>query len=94
MKYLLKSFPFIQLLQTCVIGIREGQNINYSLLRKNFLPLPPLPEQAAIVSYLDEKLGVIDRLIAASEAAIARVRELKQTLIADVVTGRICVQPS
>lgn len=58
------------------------------------LPLPPLPEQAAIVSYLEEKLGAIDRLIAASEAAIARVRELKQTLIADVVTGRICVQSS
>lgn len=58
------------------------------------LPLPPLSEQAAIVSYLDEKLGAIDRLIAASEEAIARVRELKQTLIADVVTGRICVQPS
>lgn len=58
------------------------------------LPLPPLSEQAAIVSYLEEKLGAIDRLIAASEAAIARVRELKQTLIADVVTGRICVQSS
>lgn len=26
-KYLMKSFDFIQLLQTCVTGIREGQNI-------------------------------------------------------------------
>ena len=28
LKYLLKSHRFIQLLQTCVTGIREGQNIN------------------------------------------------------------------
>lgn len=73
-------------------GLR--QNLNWKELRKLEFPLPPLSEQAAIVSYLEEKLGAIDRLIAASEAAIARVRELKQTLIADVVTGRICVQPS
>lgn len=66
----------------------------YIDMKNIMIPLPPLSEQAAIVSYLDEKLGAIDRLIAASEAAIARVRELKQTLIADVVTGRICVQPS
>lgn len=69
-------------------------NLSGSMINNILLPLPPMPEQVAIVSYLDEKLGAIDRLIAASEAAIARVRELKQTLIADVVTGRICVQPS
>lgn len=66
----------------------------YIDMKNIMIPLPPLSEQAAIVSYLEEKLGAIDRLISASEAAIARVRELKQTLIADVVTGRICVQPS
>lgn len=73
------------------IGI---QNLNIPKYLRLSLPLPPLSEQAAIVSYLEEKLGDIDRLISASEAAIVRVRELKQTLIADVVTGRICVQPS
>lgn len=50
LRYLLKSQPFIQLLQVCVIGIREGQNINYSLLRKNFIPIPPVEEQEAIVA--------------------------------------------
>lgn len=69
-------------------------NLSGSMINNILLPLPPLSEQVAIVSYLEEKLGAIDRLIAASEAAIARVRELKQTLIADVVTGRICVQSS
>lgn len=93
-KHLLKSFPFVQLLQTCVTGIREGQNINYALLRKNFLPIPPLPEQEAIVSYISRKTSEIDKLIAKQEAQITQLRELKQTLIADAVTGRINVQPS
>lgn len=32
-KYMFKSHDYIQLLQTCVTGIREGQNINYPLLK-------------------------------------------------------------
>ena len=51
-KYLFKSHPFIQLLQTCVTGIREGQNINYSVLGNNFIPVPPIEEQNAIVEYI------------------------------------------
>lgn len=56
--------------------------------------LPPPPEQEAIVTYINRKTEEIDRLIAMREQEIARVRDLKQTVIADVVTGRINVQPS
>lgn len=56
--------------------------------------LPPPSEQEAIVTYINRKTEEIDRLIAMTEQEIARVRELKQTLIADVVTGRINVQPA
>lgn len=56
--------------------------------------LPPPSEQEAIVTYINHKAEEIDRLIAMTEQEIARVRELKQTVIADVVTGRIDVQPS
>lgn len=86
MRHLLKSFPFIKLLQTCVTGIREGQNINYALLRKNFLPLPPLSEQEAIVAYLEEKVAKMDSLVAKQEAQIAYLQELKQAIIARAVT--------
>ena len=41
-KHLFKSHDFIQLLQTCVTGIREGQNINYAMLAKHFIPIPPI----------------------------------------------------
>ena len=88
-KYLMKSFDFIQLLQTCVTGIREGQNINYALLRKSSLPLPPLAEQRAIVSYLDGKVGQIDTYIAKQTRQIELLKELKQAVIANAVTKGI-----
>ncbi len=86
LRYLFKSHTFIELLQTCVTGIREGQNINYPLLAKKLLPLPPLPTQRAIVGYLDAKCGGIDRLVAAKEREVALLKELKQAMIARTVT--------
>ncbi len=86
MKYLLKSYKFVQLLQTCVTGIREGQNINYGLLRKNSIALPSLPEQGAIVLFLDDKIGKIDHLTDQTTALIERLKELKQSVIARAVT--------
>ena len=89
MKYLLKSYDFIQLLQTCVTGIREGQNINYALLRKNYIALPSLAEQRAIVSFLDTELGEIDTYMDKEQQLIERLKELKQSLIARAVTHGI-----
>ena len=85
-KVLFKSHPFIQLLQTCVTGIREGQNINYSMLCRAFLPLPPLAEQEKIVSYLEDKTSKIDAYVADKEKEIELLQELKQKTIADAVT--------
>lgn len=90
-KYLFKSHPFIELLKTCVTGIREGQNINYDLLRKSSIMLPPLSEQQAIVDYIDKKLQKIDQYIADLQSEIDYLKEFKQRLISDVVTGQIRV---
>lgn len=93
-KYLFKSHPFIQLLQTCVTGIREGQNINYGMLGNNFIPIPPIEEQQEIVSYIESKTCKIDKMIESLTAEIERLSEYKQRLISDVVTGQINVQDS
>ena len=50
------------------------------------VPLPPLPTQRAIVAYLDEKCGKVDRLVAAKEKEAALLKELKQSMIAEAVT--------
>lgn len=70
-KILFKSLPFIQLLQTCVTGIREGQNINYPLLGRKFIPIPPLAEQEKIVSYLESKTLCIDAYVRERERVMA-----------------------
>ncbi|MCD8266539.1 MAG: restriction endonuclease subunit S [Prevotellaceae bacterium] len=90
-KYLFKSHNFIQLLKTCVTGIREGQNINYDLLRNNSIMIPPLAEQQAIVNYIDGKIREIDSYVERIEREIVYLKELKQRLISDAVTGRINV---
>ena len=70
-KLLFKSHPFIQLLQTCVTGIREGQNINYQLLGRKFIPIPPLAEQEKIVKFLESKTSNIDAYVAERERVTA-----------------------
>ena len=66
-KLLFKSRPFIELLQTCVTGIREGQNINYQLLGRKFIPIPPLHEQQAITKFIKSKTLNIDTYVAERE---------------------------
>ena len=90
-KRLFKSSSFIDLLKICVTGIREGQNINYSKLKQFSIPVPPLSEQKQIVSYLDAKCAKIDKLIANITKEIECIKEYKQRLISDVVTGQIKV---
>ena len=53
----------------------------------NFIALnPPLPEQEAIVTYLDTKVAKIDEYISIAEKKIAALEELKQTIIAEAVS--------
>lgn len=90
-KYLFKSRPFIDLLKTCVTGIREGQNINYFKLKQNELPFPSENEAKFIVAYIEEKVSKIDTLCDNLKKEIESIKEYKQRLISDVVTGQIKV---
>lgn len=90
LKHVLKSQPFIELLKTCVTGIREGQNINYSLLKNKEWAFPPPEEQDTIISYLTNRN--IDEYIKSLEKEIEYLKEYKQRLISDVVTGKVDVR--
>lgn len=60
--------------------------LNNSFLAGVSLPLPPLPEQEAIVSYLDDKCGKIDEWLGKKQKEVEHLQELKQRIIADAVT--------
>ena len=53
------------------------------------LLLPPLPEQKAIVAFLDEETRKINLLLAKIEKQIELLNEYKQSLITHAVTGKI-----
>ena len=64
------------------------QNIGadkYSLME---IPLPPLSEQQAIASYLDEKTSQIDSLIALKQEKITELKDYKKSIIYEYVTGK------
>ena len=70
-------------------GLR--QSMSYTDIANVYIPVPPLSEQEQIVSYLDAKCAKIDKLIANITKEIERIKEYKQRLISDVVTGQIKV---
>ncbi|MFR9606806.1 MAG: hypothetical protein SNI42_07415 [Rikenellaceae bacterium] len=85
-RYLAKSKDFIGLLQTCVTGIREGQNIDYKALKNNRLPIPSAEEQAQIVRYLDWKVALADKFVADRRKLIELLKEYRQAEINKAVT--------
>ncbi len=91
-KHLAKSKLFIKLLTTCVTGIREGQNIDYEILKRNRLPIPTTTEQTAIARFLDYKTAQIARFIKAKKRMIELLKEQKQVIINDAVTGKIVIK--
>ena len=83
---LFKSKPYLENLTLHVTGIRQGQNIDYSELSRSYLPLPPLPEQAAIVRYLDHVDRRIRRYVSAKRKLIALLEEERQAVVNRAVT--------
>jgi len=61
-------------------------------LREIQTALPPLPEQQQIVSYLDEQTKKIDSTVEKETQRIELLKEYRQSLISEVVTGKIDVR--
>jgi len=65
--------------------------INLSTAKILKVGIPPLPEQKAIARYLDEKTAHCNKIITNINQQIEKLKELRKTLINDVVTGKIKV---
>ncbi len=66
--------------------------LSHNSIKSAFVSLPPLPEQTAIVEYLDAQTTKIDAAIADARREIELLREYRERLIADVVTGKVDVR--
>jgi type I restriction enzyme S subunit len=65
--------------------------MTFDLFSQLLLPAPPLEEQRAIASYLDEKTAQIDRIVTAINTQIDKLKDLRKSLINDVVNGKFKV---
>ena len=54
-----------------------------------FISVPPINEQKEILEYLDQKNQVVDESISTEQKRIELLKEYKQSLISEVVTGKI-----
>ena len=90
--YLLRSKCMVSQFEMSSRGVGSIQRtLNFNWLNNKIVPVPPLSEQKQIVSYLDAKTSKIDKLIANITKEIDCIKEYKQRLISDVVTGQIKV---
>lgn len=87
--FLLHSIDVKKVFYSMGNGLR--QSLNWTELRKLKCIVPPILEQQAIVDYIEAKLSKIDSCMADLQAEIDYLKEFKQRLISDVVTGQICV---
>ena len=61
-------------------------------LKNLVLPIPPLEEQKSIIDFVDAKIGEIDGLISSINNQIQKLKEYRQSLISEAVTGKIDVR--
>jgi len=68
------------------------ENLNGDKYAKMAVPVPPLSEQQAICRWITDECQPLDDAIARTEEEIKLIREYRDRLIADVVTGQVDVR--
>ena len=90
--YLFRSAPWVEEFYRNGKGIvADLWTTNYQMMKSMYFPVPPISEQRAIVSYINERTEKIDTLTSKLQQEIESIKEYKQRLISDVVTGKIKV---
>jgi type I restriction enzyme, S subunit len=90
--HLFRSYCFIEEFYRIGRGIVDDLwTTKYSVMKAIDFSFPEYEEQKAIADYLDTKSAQIDSLVKAIHTQIEKLKELRKTLINDVVTGKIKV---
>lgn len=90
--YLLREMARSGFIKSLYRGIRErSSDFRFDTFAVQWLPLVPIEEQQEIVTYIEAKVAKIDQLCQAERSQIEKLKEYKQRLISDVVTGKVKV---
>jgi type I restriction enzyme, S subunit len=88
-KYVFYSKLFIDAIASTTQSLRDGKPIAYADFSNMLMMVPPINEQNEMANYIDLKLLEIDKLIKLNKTAIEKLKEYRQSLIYEAVTGKI-----
>lgn len=90
LQYLLLSDGFTKIANSSTFGAKMPRVSSEFILSLHYF-LPPLSEQQEIVAYIESKIKPIDASIAKAKREIELLKELKQSVTTEAVTGKIKV---
>ena len=92
------EFLFQRLMTPSLIDIVNGSTFGAKMPRANWefignlkISLPPISEQQEIVNYIKAETATIDTAIAKTQKEIELIKEYKEALISEAVTGKVKV---
>lgn len=91
--YYMQVMAYSKIFKVISNGVRQNTSDFRSWNKVSVIPipLPPIEEQRAIVSYINERTAKIETLTEKIQQEIVYLKEYKQRLISDVVTGQVKV---
>lgn len=89
LRYFSESFNARNFIKRHMVSSAWQNTINQESLKNMNIPLPPLAEQQQIVQDVEEKLSVVDVVLAAIEVNIKRAKQLKQSILHQAFTGKL-----
>jgi type I restriction enzyme, S subunit len=78
--------------ENCSWNIYGARMLNDERIRQARIVIPPFSEQETIANHLDDETFQIDQLLERTQRAIQLLKERRQALITQVVTGKIDVR--
>ena len=67
-------------------------NLNTDIIKSTRMPIPPLDEQLEIVKFIESKFKEFDTALTQFILQIDKLKEYRQSLISEAVTGKVDVR--
>lgn len=87
--YILQCKTYIERAVADMYGVAGLKRLNPSFIPNTKYPMPSVEEQQTIAVYLNDTCGEIDGLISANEKTIEKLKEYRQSIIYEAVTGKV-----
>jgi len=85
----LLGYSFIYVCNSSTFGAKMPR-VGWDFLSNLKIAFPPIPEQAAIVDYIETETAKINEKMTLARQEIELLKEFRQALIFECVTGKVC----